>query len=433
MPTPILIAADYGASGNAPQPRNIFGPISIAGVLWIILGDNNTTTIDAFKSTDGGQTWTQVSSGPNVGYIFAAQSDGATGITVAIGSQDIGSFHLYTFDTVAQTWSSAFASSGAQLADSFNTLLRRSDGSYVLLFVAYPPVAGVLKPKYGVWDGVAWSFAALTTNAPAGVFETDFVNGVVDSNDLVHTFRNLNNGASAAFAYQAIKPDNSLGNFANFTNVAFPTIASFSETGVASVSNTFDFLFFPVTINLAGFPNNGFPAALIGTPRTAPVWSLTGKLSLQQINQLDAPSSQIIGESQIRIAGLNTANTAILLIASSAMAAPSTGWADLTPQPYAPLTQIFDYGISNDPTFKPNMILDGLHVGISQAAYSFLVSNTPPPPPPPVPTTIAGPMVGGVPIAGIWALPNAAVKCDVDGRKKCVIVKDLRPMQRSVK
>jgi hypothetical protein len=68
------------------------------------------------------------------------------------------------------------------------------------------------------------------------------------------------------------------------------------------------------------------------------------------------------------------------------------------------------------------------------STYIF-AGMAPPPPPPPGPGApiVAGPMVNGVPIAGIWALPDAGVKCDVDGRKRCVIVKDLHVMKRSPK
>jgi hypothetical protein len=431
MPTPILISAGYGAAGNAPIPRVIFGPTTIgAGKLWIVLLNPATRQADVYLSLDGGQTWTVVAAGtgPTTVDLFAAVYDGITGIIVAAGPQDVSPFHLWTFDTVAQTWSGSFASSGGEKANSLNTIHRRSDGTLVLDYIGFPATT---RTKYGVWNGAAWTFAFLDTNKIAGLFATGFLNSVLDSNDVVHTFCNFTNGVASEFLYQAIKADGTLGHFANFDNITFPTIATFAETGVPSVSDANDYVVFPVLLNPGGAPNNGNPAIFVGTPRSNPVWTLSGPLSGTLINQLGI-SSSIVGGITIYLDGLDVANTSILRFSTTSIAVPALGWGFVDSNAYAPLTQVFDWKVSDDPVFAPNIVLDGQHLGISLAAYSFLVGGAPPPPQPGL-AVFSGVMYAGIPIGGIYSLPDPRIKCDFNGAKKCVIVKDKHGIIRSKK
>ena len=77
----------------------------------------------------------------------------------------------------------------------------------------------------------------------------------------------------------------------------------------------------------------------------------------------------------------------------------------------------------------------GTSVGGNPSTYIFSFATPPPPPPPPPPsaTIVSGPMIGGVPIAGVFALPDAGVKCDYNGRKKCVMMKNPGPAIRRIK
>ena len=422
MPTPVLIDTAY-----ANLLGNQLPPVLFNGKYYIPLtnAQAGSGTLSMFQSPDG-VTWTNIGDALTgiVQSAFTACFDGAHSILCLVEtSTSGGEIVLIRFDTLSGTWGAPFANLavGINSNPDTNYVVQRNDGS----------VVSASETLFWVWDGATWSSFPIFTNLPG-----PFVGGLQsvvslqrDATGLVHSVSAIQNAGNTeqAYFYQQFTTVNTLGNFADLTSIAFPVV-NFIPPNNVMVNNIHDWVVFGV------LDTSQNARVFIGQGLSNPVWTLSAAIdpTVLSIDFSNPPYVSGYNDAKVWLVMPETDDQTFVLFGTTNVANPALGWALITTVVAPAVATIFNtnWGAASDPSGSV-FFTEELAPSFNAQGYFALGGPIPPPPPPSGPKPIAGPMVGGFPIAGIFSLPDAATKCDIDGRKKCVIIKDLRPIQRS--
>ncbi len=218
LPATIQTSWHIGDGEGASLP-----PIEYSGNLYAVLGFGTTgvdTVVGVFKSTDGGDTWSEMDSASHpqlcntanqraIGVIKATvKSDGTAGdvlVVTASGLLNRAQTKCYwqEFNLATDTWGTAAVSGGASqdngavgIAGELTHVVRRSDGSTLVIHTSpFDNIMGTNYRRFLVqrWSGTTWQaqvgfntttqahydlcFALLGSSDRAHILFTDATNG----------------------------------------------------------------------------------------------------------------------------------------------------------------------------------------------------------------------------------------------------------------
>jgi hypothetical protein len=235
-------------------------------------------TYDAFKSVDGGATWT-VQDQANAPTATDAQGavwfDGANTIycvyVAPLGAPQ-NTLSIKTFDLATDTWSAAIA--GGPQCQTVAGIFSRPDASLLIVYDAGNPITPGKEGASRLWT-VVWNGAAFVSDQDAGapaLPENLFVyasSAAMDATGRVHiAFFNF---AYTQYFYRAIEPDNSLGQFTDLTPLGpFQSINNGPPVGTIAVS--------PSKIVIGVSVGAASARVLVGSTLAAPVFSLSAAI-----------------------------------------------------------------------------------------------------------------------------------------------------------
>lgn len=404
MDTPTIIDPGFFDVSNPP-----FGPILYAGLYHVPLISDADGSIVMLTSTDLA-TWNTLAAATGPAVSFQGFFDNANSITLFYTNDGV-TFEFIDFDLAGGTWGVPYGSiKFGNTTDPF--VQRRSDGSVTCVYVLSNSNA-----FYNVFDGMTWGTQkALDTNGPGILASTVVgVSSVVDASNITHTFSAWTDQVSTVFIlYQQILANNTLGAFNLYSDASLTNPSPL--VGTPTVSNTHDWVAVPVYVGVAG--NIG---VLFGSGLSAPTFSLSPAISPVAFAGAPAPNLVNQADTTLFIASSDSTGTLLYVFSSFSVGNPKAGWSPLIDGVDSTIGSLAAIGI------KPGNIV--VFAGIDSNGLSnwLLEAGAPPPPPPPAPTVITGPFYQGIPLAGVYSLPDPAVLCDIDGRKKCVMIKDVRP------
>lgn len=282
MPVPVKVSP---ASSNPPATdalaSNRFGSqnynFHANGAMWTILGHqvSSTSTIVIMKSTDNGNTWTEMDAAhePVIGTtgfssFFSSSQNKIYFSSVTTNSANI--FRLFVFDLVAGTWSS-FGTDSPTLAVQMGSdaAFIQMQGASFRLF--YRDTSNNLKRID--FDGVStWSAETIILN-PVGYISQIIADPADNGTHLI--INTVNNSSQTTWNYLRIDSSGTLTNNHNFTDniVGFTGGNSSGSNGVIRADNVISF----PAIQFSSFRD--IVIIYRGTPVNNPTWS-----ALQVVN-----------------------------------------------------------------------------------------------------------------------------------------------------
>jgi hypothetical protein len=291
---PNRINAD-GASAGHPSGRPR-GAIIYGGAYYQILTatDNPlSNSIAAFKSTDGGGTWTELDSSnrPNsFGGGPAVSWDGVSSDVLVAFYEFPGNVALIHFDLGTETWGIPFGNSGSPALEPI-ALWQRSDSAWYALFID-PADFDSITLKSAIWDGASWG-SEVDLVAAAGIPDDGTVQidvqgpaSVVDPDDALHVFfrtRSFDDpDYENRFFYERVA-GGSVSSVLDFGNddLADTVQSKFLWLGAPSsaVAVIGDSLYWGVfRYQTGGVSAAQFAALYIGTPLSSPTFTPTGPI-----------------------------------------------------------------------------------------------------------------------------------------------------------
>ena len=265
--------------------------------LWVFLENSATFPValyEAWKSLDGGSTWTQIN-GVGFGSLGWADTpvpsyyDGLHTVTFLYNQGNrTGNVFLQSFDLNSETWGAPFAAQGLPTHIA-PWALWPLGGGFIALF--QDDTASPLPFQTQIWDGSSWgALVDITVNAQAltgfNPANTFFLNAfsAIDPAGVLHViFRtsSLNAAWNNRYFYQEVTPANTLQNFAEFPGQggAHPDLhTSLSPTPGPTLIVLGNSLYWGIIRNNYGPGAATFPSVYIGTPLINPVWTELGNL-----------------------------------------------------------------------------------------------------------------------------------------------------------
>ena len=278
------------------------GILRYGGSLFTVLTVNTGGTVQVWKSSDQGATWSRLDQAhePLDSGNTCANFDGSQTLCFALVS--LTDIFLEAFDLATEAWGAPFAGGVLAPATIFG-LYRRSTGDLVLLVED----GTIPNPGFGafVFNG-AWSaIIDLGLNVAAlpgysGAMVTSYGSifpAVMDVADTLHIFFGLTDYSTPGWTgrefYQQLLSSGALGSFFDFPGQGTSPvdILLFGTPAIAG-----DTIVMPVTRSLAG-PVPDYQDVYIGTPLAAPVWTALGPPGI------DAASFGVFGSGGAVISG----------------------------------------------------------------------------------------------------------------------------------
>jgi hypothetical protein len=230
-------------------------------------------SINVFKSTDQGQTWTildyahspndRTDGTPCAGVWF----DGAHTLTIAdtAGSPitpATSAIVLYDFNLLTGTWGAAYGA-GSTAVYSISQFFKRSDGSVVVIALDSATGSSIMA---NVLASGVWSQVSLTTGLPGGWVANGSSSAVIDpATDTIHMFGfALVGGVTHKSYYQQFTLANAVAGFQDLTAVFFPQPAAMGSPLILSGNLLWGVVDTTKT----------FATILLGTPLSAPVFTV---------------------------------------------------------------------------------------------------------------------------------------------------------------
>jgi len=254
-----------------------YGPWLVNGNLYTVLMpliNSGTAACDAWKSTDGGQTWTRLdaANAPQGGYMTPC-FDGDHTMTVAmttVASVVGAPVNAVAFDCHSETWGAPVLSGFSDVGGPM-LLIPLPNGDKLFVYSVF----GVVQDVVGaIFSSGAWGpELVLDTNMLAAMVGNEGAQlgpfAICDpATGTTHLFVLYADGAfTFHLFYQAIASDGTLGSFFEFPDVL--TVLNTIYGTPCIVGNT---LVFPVQ-TLDGSGNNR-TGVYIGTGLASPVWQL---------------------------------------------------------------------------------------------------------------------------------------------------------------
>jgi hypothetical protein len=413
-------APPFFSRGVANHP-----PIKFGSNFYYFLYDDFTGFFEVMKSVDDLTTWTVVTTSGGVvsnGWNFFAN---ATKMYVAYINNSAGAkITFLSFDFATETLSAPYGAVAGQpgiTPEGF--FVRSSDGVHIVINTNQP--AALISPGMWLYDpgSNTWNGAnpfLLGGNAPGGAnFVSAGIRGVIESTGALHILYQYAIGAGPQhLVWQRVETDN--------------TLTAFHDFGADPPGGHHDdfmlILWEPLQKIIISYVDNitGNWWIIYGTDLAVPVW--TGLTAEDSQHFFGVPVLNIINGTLNAVAFDVTQNL-IWIYQTTNLNQPNTGW--------SPLAVLFDgsqttvVGWSQFGLWSPTIVAGSplfLFFGNPDPTntfnleWHFVAGNAPiPPPNPPGTTIVSGPMIAGVPIGGIFTLPDPQIQCDIDGRKRCII------------
>jgi hypothetical protein len=479
--SPVLIDPASKGSDAGLDAGATFGPFVYKGALWTFIQriTQFPRRVSAFTSNDNGNTWTVVDdahaltagTNNNATLFFDGIQTVTFVITTGAGPWGMG---LVQFNLATQKWSTLFATAGAPADNQGVTAIWvRPDGSRVILYSIASGTDSRLHyavcSKTNVWTlgstDLGTNMEALPGWTTAFPIISNQAHSIMDKSGKIHIVwytGGIGSSGGHVWAtrcfYQAINTDNSLGSFFDFPGQDQAT----QDLGIISGGP----LCVPMIIEAAGpitskivlgvtrqspaqSVNFHYPTLWIGTPITAPVW--TELVAAGGVDTASGYSGQNTVPYEIGDAftdgtclywiftrnDLNyTFGQQLRLLQTCNLNDPTQGWS---------ATTIFDistgppsFNFAGQTLFLPSVrVVQGQTlIGgdaftdatlVNEARFWFGNFQTSGPIGPPAPTVGGanpGPTFTLSPVQiGYAILPDPKVICDVNGQKRCVIMK----------
>ncbi len=265
-----------------------------------------------FTSSDDGATWTELDTGSGPSFQWATGFfDGNHTFYCAFRANNTaaGAINLQNFDLATGLWGAVYGTSGAPTADGTGIAVYLRESNNTLL-VLYGNRNSFNAPDPSGVGGVSFDLTALTWGVPFDVGAALLalpgwdatqttcpaaqLTSYIDASDNVGVFFRTNSVQTSpviwgnrAF-YQQILPDDSLGSFEDFPNQDVAVsgkqdleVFTGSPMGRPVLLVDQDMIVLPVSMNnrIQGFPLQ-LPNVYLGTPISAPVWSINLNVTL---------------------------------------------------------------------------------------------------------------------------------------------------------
>ena len=274
--------------------------VEISGVFWMAIQNNGsigvTGLVAIFKSTDGGNTWSQIDGAHNLtgsvgwnGSPVPAVYDGAHTFTFAYVKTSDGTINLQSFDLNAGTWGAVFGNENlSPLVPILATMFRQSTGNLVLFFQDESGDPGSIYAQ--IWNGSSWGAATKISGTAEAIINPAtqgfgaYATGVIDSSDVVHlTFFAQDSGPPFQMAgafYQEITASLGLQNAQTFpgNTGATPDLSIDIPGPLPSMFIQGTSIYWAIVRNNSGAGNPTYPSVYVGTPVINPVWTELGNL-----------------------------------------------------------------------------------------------------------------------------------------------------------
>ena len=211
------LAAAFGAA--------VGGPWQYGGALYIAVTDYTYSAFTAvYKSTDNGNTWSELDQAGRPTVYGIAQFDGGHTIVTAFpsaGNGVDGPMHLINFDLSTETWGAVYGTSGSPTGLQAAYVGFRPDGSIVLLYGHFADIFNQDAAFFATYKAGAWS-AALEIDVNyanrIALGGGSLTTAAIGADGTVYAFMALTGHAPLPWNvfYQEITPSNTLGNFHKF-------------------------------------------------------------------------------------------------------------------------------------------------------------------------------------------------------------------------
>lgn len=190
----MTLPATISATLSWPAYRGEVGPFEIGGNLYAVLHVLSSSTVQVWKSTDGGNTWGEQDAAHHPTYSSTSFFATTSGTTIYIAYIATGMvIRVIPFDTSTDLWGTA--TSDGPVANLMFTgshrpvpMARRSDGSYVVLYHgSTESVMGssYTRVKYARYSGGSWT-SNVDVAGTGGQVNYDVRTVVLGSSDRVH-------------------------------------------------------------------------------------------------------------------------------------------------------------------------------------------------------------------------------------------------------
>jgi hypothetical protein len=323
-PVQIDLAGTFGDqfTVNNNLAGMVVGPWLINGVLYLVLMtepsdlDGYQAPCDVWTSADGGQTWASLDHAhAPVGTAMSCCFDGLQTISICISpptptpkTTPVG-YGIVTFNCLTNTWGSLSGASpilNAAINGPFLIIPLLSGALMVITVDPAGPGRGTLTGiifTAGAW-GIPFAVdtkavAALSGFGNNGPSDAPFF--VVDATGNVHLFFayfdtvfNPVTGFDLHLFYQQISPTGILGSFFEFPGVGTALKENVTD-GVPIIAG--NKLVFPIQTIVAG--GNVRPGVYIGSPLTAPAWTLFPDIDPAQPGSLSTESTAFTNSASL--------------------------------------------------------------------------------------------------------------------------------------
>lgn len=271
---PIAASSTHSGFYNSSSKTSFF---SANGALYCILNTSNSpnTGMGVFKSTDLGNTWTEmdVAHEPTTqaGYAFFDAANNQLIFALVLNNSVTPSvqplfLQNYSFNT--DTWGAAYATGGPNALTMGYFPFKRPDGTIAVIYDFGPSnPGGTSRLRMTYWNGITWAAsidvgAAILPVISGGNVAASEACAAMDSAGNIHLAFNDNN--RTAFFYQMVLANNTLGNSHQFTQTFQTTKNPFGSLLVLNNS-----------VYVSSVTNNSADNTLfVGTPVSGPTsWS----------------------------------------------------------------------------------------------------------------------------------------------------------------
>jgi hypothetical protein len=482
MPTysPVLINAASNGSDAGVDTGAVFGPFVYNNQLWTFQFNQtvpNSGRVGAWLSTDGGATWNEIDAGHALtpGKNGTPFFDGVSTVTFAWTAPGVAPFTLglVQFNLATQKWGTLFATAGApaNAASVVCIYVRPATGERVILYRIASGVDSTLHfavcSSLNVWTVPSTDLGTNMEALPGWIATFPAIanqaHSAMDTTGAIHVFwhtggagSNLGHVWANRCFYQSITPTNVLGSFFDFPgqDQVNQDLGAISGTPLGTPlivpSGGGGKIVLPVSWQWNPGGTQTVPTVYVGAPINAPVWtkfSANGGVDpdsgftnqntkIYEIGNAFFDGTNLYWVFPRDDNAFNTGAQVRLIIQPASN--PSATWGtastildvSLFPAPY---------NFANQEVFLPSITVtpDGqiLIGGDAFTAANLLHEDrfwfgnfaAGPLPGPPLPANAGanpGPAYTISPASvGYAILPDPSVHCDVQGQKRCIIVR----------
>lgn len=255
-------------------------------------GGANINGTAVFKSTNNGTSWTELDAAhaptAALGAAFFDQANNQIifGLVTDTFPQSAQATFLQNFSLATETWGSAYATDGPNAVTVVQFCFKRPDSS---IFIVYDfgssNPGGTTRLRGAYWNGSAWS-ASIDLGAntigllASGAISVSETAAAMDSTGNIHLFFTSTNRTTFQY-YQQINTSNALVSGVNLTGSFSPaTNHNVFGTTIVCGSNI-------VVSTVTGSQLDN--TVLVGTPLSAPAFSVISPASLVAANRVRLP------------------------------------------------------------------------------------------------------------------------------------------------